>query len=495
MDPSHLSEMARTGDTLKNLKKLYQTRFGIKQPLRPYQLKAVNQGINQENIALLMAPRLGKTRIAISIMGYRHLKGQVFNVVIICPSIAKDVWKTELQDTLAVPHDVTVVEGKAEERKALIRGFRSGLLNILIINPEAIIRLKKLIYKTNPEMVIVDEAHKFKNRAAKQSRVLHTLGKRASYRCIMTGTFLSTPTDAFSQYKFLDPKIFGERWKAGRFGGPDGFLERYVETYGFGGHKPKTFKNLDELHEKISSVAFQMTREEAGGFPLEQYQTIHFPLTNPALKHYVEMENHLKTLVLSTTGEERVVAEIILTQVLRLQQITGGFLPVLDPEDRLENVPLGTDRIKALRELVSEYPLDEPLVIFCRFRFEMVSILKLMEDMGRTHSFIAGGMSPSDRDQSKRGFQSGITNTSVVQIRAGGIAIDLSRANTGIFYSTTTSFIDYEQAKARIISRRGGSVSLVHLVAQGTIDEMMVESLQTKQELVSLILRGHKNEG
>lgn len=480
-----------------NLKDRYQARFGIQQPLRGYQLKAVRVGLDNPNYALLMAPRLGKTRIDISVTGYRFLQGQVEKWVIICPSIAKDVWKTELHDTLAIPHRVEIIEGKADERRVTLKGWKAepGLLSILILNPEASWRLKKLLYKSNPDKITVDESHRIKNRASKQSSTIHTLGKRASYRCIMTGTFLSTPTDAFSQYKFLDPKIFGERWRAGRFGGPDGFLERYVETYGFGGHKPKTFKNLDELHEKISSVAFQMTREEAGGFPMEQYQTIHFPLTNPALKHYVEMENHLKTMVLSTTGEERVVAEIILTQVLRLQQITGGFLPVLDPEDRLENVPLGTDRIKALRELVSEYPLDEPLVIFCRFRFEMMSILKLMEDMGRTHSFIAGGMSPSDRDQSKRGFQSGITNTSVVQIRAGGIAIDLSRANTGIFYSTTTSFIDYEQAKARIISRRGGSVSLVHLVAQGTIDEMVVESLQTKQELVSLILRRHKNEG
>jgi len=477
-----------------NLRDRYQARFGIKQPLRGYQLKAVKVGLDNPSYALLMDPRLGKTRIDIAVAGHRFLKGQIEKWVIICPSIAKDVWKTELHDTLNIPHQVEIIEGKVDERKVTLRGWKiqPGILSILILNPEATWRLKKLLYKSNPDKITVDESHRIKNRASKQSSTIHTLGKRATYRCIMTGTFLSTPTDAFSQYKFLDPSIFGERWKAGRFGGPDGFLERYVESYGFGGHKPKTFKNLDELNEKISSVAYQLTRREAGGFPQEQYQTIHFHLTDPALKHYAEMEKHLKTVVQASSGDEKVISEIILTQVLRLQQITGGFLPVIDPDDQLENVQLGFDRIRALRELISEYPLDEPLVIFCRFRFEMSAILKLMSDMKRTSSFIAGGMSPLERDQSKRNFQSGLTNTSVVQIRAGGISIDLSRASTGIFYSLTTSFIDYEQAKARIISRRGGSVSLIHLAAEGTIDDGILESLQTKHDLVSIILRRNK---
>jgi len=474
-----------------NLKTRYQARFGIKQPLRGYQLKAVKVGLDNPNYALLMAPRLGKTRIDISVAGYRWKQGEISKWLIICPSIAKDVWATEISDTLDIPHQVEVIEGKAAERKLILKGWKiePGKLNILVMNPEATWRLKKLLYKSNPDKVTVDESHRIKNHASKQSSTIHTLGKRASYRCIMTGTFLSTPTDAFSQYKFLDPSIFGERWKAGRFGGPDGFLERYVESYGFGGHKPKTFRNLDELHQKISSVAYQLTRADAGGFPQEQYQVIKFDLTNPALSHYLNMQKHLKTVVKSSSGDERVVAEIVLTQVLRLQQITGGFLPVIDPDDRVENVQLGTDRIRALKELVSEYPLTEPLVIFCRFRFELTAILKMVKALGRSSGFIAGGMRSEDRDQSKRDFQSGLVNTSVVQIRAGGISIDLSRASTGIFYSMTPSLIDYDQAKARIISRRGGSVSIIQLAARDTVDEDIIQSLQTKQDLVSTILR------
>lgn len=475
---------------MASLKERYQARFGIKQPLRGYQLRAAKVGVNCPNYGLLMAPRLGKTRIDIAVTGYRWLQGQVSKWVIICPSVAKSVWAEELLNTLNVPFELETIEGAAEERKAMLKGWKNtaGVLSILIINPEATWRLKKLLYKSNPDKVTLDESHRIKNHAAKQSKTIQVLGKRASYRTILTGTFMSTPTDCFSQFKFLDPTIFGERWKRSKFGGPDGFLDRYVATYGFGGHKPKTFKNLDEMATKISSVTYQLTRADAGGFPQEQYQTVRFSLTGTARRHYDNMWKNLKTVVLSSKGNQKVVAPIVLTQVLRLQQITGGFLPVPDPdENQVENVPLGSDRIKALRGIVEEYPTDYPLVIFCKFRYEVQAITALMEQLKRSSATIVGGMKPADRDINKQNFQKGRVDTIVAQVRAGGISIDLSRSDTGIFYSSTSSYIDYEQAKARIIARTGGSVSLLSLAAEGTVDEDIIRSVQENRDISELI--------
>lgn len=468
-----------------NLRERYQARYGIKQPLRGYQLKAAALGSSLDSYALLMAPRLGKTRIDIAASGYRFLQGQLTRWVIICPSIAKDVWATELRDSLSVPHEVTILDGKSDERKALLKGWGSpGVLSILILNFEATWRLKKLLYKSNPDKVTVDESHRIKNHSTKQSKTITMLGKRATYRTIMTGTFLSAPTDAFSQFKFLDPTIFGTLWKQGRFKkGPTGFLEEYVESFGHGGFKPKTFKNLDQLSQKVSSISYQLTRDQAGGFPQEQYQTLGFELTHPALRHYQEMLKKLKTMVDTSSGSQKVVAEIVLTQVLRLQQITGGFLATEG-----EPTPIGTDRISALRELIEEYPADTPLVIFCRFIPELHAVVKLTRTMGRSVGTISGDTDYESRNQVKHSFQGGTLDTVVAQIRAGGVAIDLSRADTGIFYSATSSHIDYEQAKARIISRSGGTVSLISLAAKGTIDEDILESLQSKQDLVSKIL-------
>jgi hypothetical protein len=462
----------------------YQAKFGIKQPLRGYQLKAAALGVAIPNYALLMAPRLGKTRIDIAVTGYRFLQDQVHRWVIVCPSIAKDVWKVELENTLAVPHEVTIVEGKADERKLLLKTWGSpGILSILILNPEASWRLKKLLYKVNPDKITIDESHRIKNHAAKQSGCLHNLGKRADYRTIMTGTFMTVPTDVFSQFKFLDPTIFGTKYKRGRFGGSDGFLERYAATFGPGGFKPKTYKNLDELSEKVAKVSYQLTREQAGGFPLEQYQNITFELTNPAKRHYQEMFDDLKTEVTTSVGGEDVVADIILTRLLRLQQVTSGFLPSTEGE-----IALGSDRIDALRELVEEYPVREPLVILCRYHFELRAVDSLMGRLGRSKAVISGKIPQTERDRIKHAFQDGEVDTVVAQVRSVGIAIDLSRSRTAIFYSTPQSLIDYDQAKARVIARTGGSVSIIHLVARGTVDEEVVENSKTRGDLVSKVL-------
>ena len=462
------------------LRDRYQQKYGIKGSLRGYQLQAAQVGVNNTSVALLMDPRLGKTRVDIAISGYRFLNDHIESWVIVCPSIAKYVWVAELEKVLDIPFVVRVVEGPKEEKQLLVKGFKKtpGVLSILIINHEATWRLKKLLYKLMPDRITVDESHRIKNRSAKQARTIYTLGTRAKFRSILTGTLISVVTDVFSQYKFLSPEIFGIVWKD--------FLDRYVRTYGFGGYKPKTFKNLDELSAKVNSVAFRLTREQAGGFPTEYYQTVFFELTKPASNHYAEMLEKLKT----TVADTEVVAEIILTQTLRLQQITGGFLPTREPEDLSvsTNQPLGKDRIRALDELLDEYPSKEPVVIFVKFLYELQAVQALIKRRGRVFSTIAGGMTGAERDKAKNSFQNGLVDSCVVQIRAGGIAIDLSRANVGIFYSLTHSFIDHEQAKARIIARTGGGVSIIYLVARGTVDEDILTSVRERTDLVTRVL-------
>lgn len=474
------------------LRERYQARYGIKAPLRGYQLKAVAKGCRLSAYALLMDPRLGKTRIDIALSGYLFLQDQVETWLIICPAIAKDVWATELRETLAIPYTIEIVEGKKEERRLLIKGWKpeSGKLNILIINHEATWRLKKVLYKVKPHKVTVDESQKIGNHATNQSGVIHTLATHCDYRSILTGT-LGGPLKVFSQFKFLDRSIFGTKWKRNyrKQDDPPGYLDHYVRTWGFGGHKPSTWHRLDEMQTKIAEVSFQLTRKEAGGFPEEVYQTFHFELTSPATRHYAEMEEKLKTIV---QGGE-VTATIILTQLLRLQQITAGFLPIRCEDDEIRNTPIGSDRIRALKGLLEEFEPTEPVVIYARFRYELEAVLALMKSMKRSVNFIAGRMSGDQRDKAKWNFQNGKIDTCVVQIRAGGIAIDLSRADYGIFFTVPQSFIDYEQAKARIIARTGGHKFLMHLAATGTVDDLALASLQTNADLAEAVMLRYRN--
>lgn len=83
-------------------------------------------------------------------------------------------------------------------------------LKVAIINYEATWRMEKELNVYKPDIIICDESQKIKNPTASQSKTLHRLGAKANYKMILTGTPVqNSPMDIFSQWKFLDPNIFG----------------------------------------------------------------------------------------------------------------------------------------------------------------------------------------------------------------------------------------------------------------------------------------------
>lgn len=444
----------------------YHRKLGIKAPLRGYQRKAVALGCRIPHIGLLMDPRLGKTRCAIAIAGYRFKHDGARRWIIACPKIAQEVWESEIRDVLDIPCEVQVVTGKADERRATLhlhRTVSNDELTVWIINHEASWRLKKVLYKMAPDIVTVDESHRIKNHAAKQSRSLAVLGRRARFRQILTGTFMSSPLDPYAQMQFLDPEVFDTNWA--------GFRSQYVKSYGFGGYKPKTYKNLNKMMELISPLVFQLTRDEAGEFPSIDREMIPFELTGKTLQYYREMEEEFFTQI---RGHD-VEATTVLVQALRLQQITGGFVRV-DKKD----VSTGpNDRIKAVSEWLDRYSRSTPIVFVARFIYELESLAELCKRMKRTSTTIRGGV---NKDAAKKEFMSGRVDTCLIQIQSG-IAIDLSRATTLCFYSTNGSLIDYEQSMSRVIKAGDHSVTISHVYAKDTVDQALIEGVSEKRNI------------
>ena len=81
-----------------------------------------------------------------------------------------------------------------------------------------------------------------------------------------------------------------------------------------------------------------------------------------------------------------------------------------------------------------------------------------------------------------------------VQIQAGGVGIDLTRASIAVYYSFGFSLGDHLQSLARL--HRPGQrhpVTFYHLIAQGTVDEKVFRALQERREVISNILQGGSN--
>src|SRR6185312_8422667 len=99
--------------------------------------------------------------------------------------------------------------------------------------------------------------------------------------------------------------------------------DRYAVMGGYGNFKIVDYKNLDELAGKAHSIAYRVTKDEALDLPEEVSQTLYTELEPAAKRLYKEMAEES---ILKLSESDMVTAPIVLTQILRLQQIAGGFI-------------------------------------------------------------------------------------------------------------------------------------------------------------------------
>jgi len=186
----------------------------------------------------------------------------------------------------------------------------------------------------------------------------------------------------------------------------------------------------------------------------------------------------------------QVLAPNQLVLLTRLMQMTGGFVAeeLRDPT-----------KIEALCDLI-EAEGKEKVVVFAHYVHEIQAIRRALAKQGYTVAAIWGAVSGPERDQIIRRFQeTDDPQILVVQTHAGGVAITLHRAATAIFYSLDYNAEAYEQARGRI--HRGGQTRTcryLHLLAQGTIDEVIYAALRRKmgrQAALAEVVRGLQRGG
>lgn len=338
------------------------------------------------------------------------------------------------------------------------------------------------------DCVICDESHRIKTPRSKCSMYLSKLGKVVSHRYLVTGTPLAeNPTDVYAQYKFLDPTIFGTN--LGKFRDEYEVIDP-VMTARIGHRildKEHPYKNLDKLHEKMFSCAFYV--ESSVELPEQTDIPRFFKMPSRTEKLYKQV---FKEKVAEMNGLW-LSSDTILTTILRLQQITSGYARVEDIDTKEQKI-LNVDsaRQDALRELLEEFPVGEPVVVFARFKKDLKNIHKVCRELGYSSSEVSGSV------DTLKEWKEGKTQVLAVQYTAGSESIDLTRARYCIYYSLTQRLALYEQSRKRI--HRPGQTRpvyyyhLLETMSKGlTIDEKMYQALKNKQDIVKYVMeRGWK---
>lgn len=400
-------------------------------------------------------------------------------VLIVCPKSVMPVWPSEfryaLKDDFLIHAAIgrETVKRKAERMKQMVEvGVRNRQSFIGIINYDSFWRddMKKVLLDYDWDVLIADEIHRAKSpsNTARASKFLTRIARQAAKRIGLTGTPMPhSPLDIFAPYRALDPAIYGENFHR--------FKLLYAELGGFGGKEIIGFKNQEELSAKFKSIAVQASKSVLN-LPdfVHTYRTCE--LSSKARKVYRELDKQLYAEIAEGTCSPANA----MVKVLRLQQLTSGYI-ALDDTDRLAEVDTGKRDL--LRDVLEDLPHSEPVVVFCRFTADVANVRWVAKELKRPCGELSG------KRNDLKAWQDGESTILAVQIRSGGVGIDLTRAAYCIYYSVGHSLGDYLQSLDR--THRYGqkrNVTYYHLLAENTIDQKVYRALMQKKDVIDVIL-------
>jgi len=248
-------------------------------------------------------------------------------------------------------------------------------------------------------------------------------------------------------------------------------------------NQPIGWRNLAELVKKAHSIAFRVTKEEALDLPETTDIIRNISFEDKVQKLYKKFVRDSYTEL--EKGE--VTATNILTRLLRLQQITGGFLRPDEDVDRYEKV--STAKLDALEDIVdTSISENKKLVIIARFIPEIEEICRMLELKKIKYAKVCGEV--KDRATEVTEFQENPECMVFVgQLQTVSMGLTLTAASTMVFYSLSYNYADYSQARARIhrIGQRN-TCQYIHLVVKDTIDETVLHALKDKENIASKIV-------
>ena len=406
--------------------------------------------------------------------------GRIRRVLIVAPLSILGVWQDEFNNFADFDYNLAVLTGTSAKKIDTLRHLNGSALQVAVINYESAWRLEKELTAWNPDLIIADEGHKIKTHNISASKAMHRLGARARYMLLLTGTPVTNKAiDVFSQYKFLNPAIFGQSFYA--------FRNKYFDMVGYGNHTPVLKKSMErELTEKIHSIAYRATKAEC----------LDLPETTDIIRK-VELEPQAMLLYRNLVkdsyaelSEGEVTITNVLTKLLRLSQLTGGFLGS-DDSSKAEQV--STAKLKVLEDIIdSALEENKKLVVIARFNPEINAICRMLDKKGVRYSLLTGSV--KDRDEQVYRFQNDSDVPIFVgQIATAGLGITLTAASTMVFYSLDYSMSNFEQTKARI--HRAGQrmpCTYIYLTASGTVDEKVLKALKNKANLAKTLVDDYR---
>ena len=448
---------------------------------KPHEYQKYAIGFIKKNpiAAILLDMGMGKTSIVLSALNeLMYDSFEVTKVLIIAPlRVARNTWSDEIKkwDHLnGIRYSIAV--GTAAERLAALKADA----DIYIINRENVPWLVEESGITfDFDCVVVDELSSFKNWQAKRFKALMKVRPKIRRIVGLTGTPSSNGLmDLFAEFKILD---MGER------------LGRFISQYRLNYFKPDrmngpivyTYKLLpgaeDRIYDRISDITISMKATDYLDMPELISNEYKVYLDENEREKYEEMNDEL---VLQLPGGEITAANAAALSG-KLSQLANG---AIYDDDGSVNA-FHERKLDALEDLI-ESANGKPILVAYWFKHDLARITGRLKKLKAVFEKL-------DSDKSIEKWNAGELQVGLIHPASAGHGLNLqSGGNVIVWFGITWSLELYQQTIARLWrqGQTSGTVTVIHIITAGTVDERILKALEAKDQTQSALIDAVKAE-
>ena len=438
--------------------------LNIKAELRDYQKKGIQwlQMLHHYGFGGILADDMGLGKTLQAIAFFSSQLQDDSRVLILAPSGLIYNWADEFEK-FAPDIDVAVVHGLKPYRETVLAENHQ-----IYLTSYATFRQDSDLYKQMSfDFLFLDEAQVMKNAQTKIAKILRKFVVPSVFA--LSGTPIENNLgELWSIFQIVLPGLLPAKKDFMKL--PADRVAQFIKPFVM---RRKKGDVLTELPDLIEVVYKNELEDQQKAIYLAQLQ---------------QMQERLGQVTESEFQRSRVE---ILTGLMRLRQICDT--PALFMEDYKGD----SGKLDSLRGLLSQIAEgNHRVLIFSQFRGMLERIEEELPQLGLTSFKITGSTPSQQRQEMTKAFNQGERDVFLISLKAGGVGLNLTGADTVILVDLWWNPAVESQAIGR--AHRMGQdqvVEVYRLVTRGTIEEKIQELQEQKKNLVSEVLDGTESRG
>lgn len=466
----------RGADNLRRLANLLQVQ-GLSAPdlpptfratLRPYQAQGVAwlDLLRESGLGGVLADDmgLGKTIQILALIALEKQRGRLTSpVLVVAPTSLMTNWSAEAQK-FAPDLKVLILQGPARKEKFLAIAEH----DVVLTTYPLIVRDRDVLLAREWHIAVLDEAQTVKNPDAATTRCLRDI--KAAHRFCLTGTPMENHLgELWSIMNFVNPGYLGDK---------TAFSRQWRTPIEKRGDKIRAVA----LAQRAKPFLLRRTKAEvATELPPKSEIVETIVLEGPQRDLYDSIRLSMSRKVREAIAQRGLAKShiVMLEALLRMRQACcdPALLKLRDGVER------PSAKLERLIEMVSELSSEgRKIIVFSQFTSMLDLIRKRFEEDGLRYSLLTGDT--KDRKAAIEAFQNGAAEVFLISLKAGGVGLNLTAADTVIIFDPWWNPAVEEQAIDRAYRiGQDKAVFVYRLVAAGTIEEKMDELKARKRAL------------